>query len=115
MKDEDFIDLSIIRDLLGGENIELENSLLNTFMTDTLTRYENIKESLEISDCKKINYLSHTIKGGAGNIGAKLIHHTCNIIERMATENDLKSMDPHVIRLGKEITQLKNYIDDNCQ
>ena len=111
--DENFIDVTVIRDLLGMENYDLEKSLISTFLTDSLRRNDELKEAMDTGDCKKVNYLSHTIKGGASNIGAKAIQFNCKVIEDLSGENDLSKIEPLIDKLGIELKRLQAFYDEN--
>jgi CheY-like chemotaxis protein/HPt (histidine-containing phosphotransfer) domain-containing protein len=111
MQDEDYIDLGIIRELIGDDCPEVEQSLLTTFLHDSTRRYQEMKEAFDSSDLKKINYLSHTIRGGAGNIGAKLIYKTCGIIEKLSLQKDLTPISRHLELLATEVEQLQAFFN----
>ena len=109
----EFMDIGVIRDLLGSENYDLEKSLITTFLTDTKRRYEELKEALVAGDCSKINYLSHTIKGGAGNIGAKMIQENCKYIEAVSGEGALTGVAEYLDDLKAYISRLDDYFSEN--
>ena len=111
--DESFMDVSVIRDLLGIENYDLEKSLINTFLTDSYKRNSELNEAFESSDVKKINYLSHTIKGGASNIGAKAIQEKCRIIEDTTGDGELTGVGVLIEQLGKDLVTLQTFFDQN--
>ncbi|NQZ60263.1 MAG: response regulator, partial [Lentisphaeraceae bacterium] len=111
--DLEFMDVSVIRDLLGIENHDLEKSLIHTFLTDSKKRQLEMAEAYKTEDSKKINYLSHTIKGGAGNIGAKAIQINCRDIEDLSGEGNLQEVLPMIEKLGRDVQKLELYFERN--
>ena len=110
---KDVVDLKVIRDLLGGENYDMEQTLLKTFLDDSSTRYAELKQALVEGDCKKTNYLSHTIKGGAGNIGIHSIYDTCSAIEKLSESQNLNPIEVHVKRLEIDLQRLRKFFQAN--
>ncbi|MCH2206962.1 MAG: ATP-binding protein [Lentisphaerales bacterium] len=111
--DESFMDVTVIRDLLGIENYDFEKSLINTFLIDSFKRHGEIAAAFESDDVKKVNYLSHTIKGGAGNIGAKAIQRNCKTIEDFSGEGDLSNVEPLISQLLDDLNKLQVFFDTN--
>ena len=110
---KDVVDLKVIRDLLGGENYDMEQTLLKTFLDDSSVRYNELKQALVEGDCKKTNYLSHTIKGGAGNIGIHCIYDTCKAIEKLSESQNLNPIEVHVKRLEIDLQRLRKFFQAN--
>ncbi|MCM8533958.1 MAG: ATP-binding protein [Lentisphaeraceae bacterium] len=111
LDDAEFMDVGVIRDLLGVENYDLEQSLINTFLTDAKSRYEELLIALEGQDLKKINYLSHTIKGGSGNIGAKAIQENCRLLEDITGSGNNTGIKELLKELGQHIDRLGQFFD----
>jgi two-component system, sensor histidine kinase and response regulator len=109
----DFMDINVIRDLLGCTNYDLEKSLMNTFLTDSKRRYTEMEEAMSSLDAKQVNYLSHTIKGGAGNIGAKKVQEICKYIESVSGEGNLETVKVSLEQLETYLERLGRYYDDN--
>ena len=112
-EEKDFIDLSVIRELLGGENYDMERTLLKTFLDDSEGRFVELGNALREGDCKKINYLSHTMKGGAGNIGALLIFETCKAVEKLSESQNLNPVEVHLKRLEVDLQKLRKFFQAN--
>lgn len=111
--EKDFIDLSIIRDLLGGENYEMEQTLIKTFLDDSESRYKELEKALKDGDFKKINYLSHTMKGGAGNVGLNRIYDTCKAIEALSESQNMNPIGIHLKRLNTDLQKLRKFFQAN--
>ena len=113
VSEKEFIDLSVIRDLLGGENYEMEQTLIKTFLDDSESRYKELEAALKDGDFKKINYLSHTMKGGAGNIGVNLIYDTCKAIEALSESQNMNPIGIHLKRLNTDLQRLRKFFQAN--
>ena len=107
------VDLKVIRDLLGGENYVMEQTLLKTFLDDSESRFEEMKTALTDGDCKKMNYLSHTMKGGAGNIGIHCIYDTCKAIEKLSESQNMNPIEIHIKRLEIDLQRLRKFFQAN--
>ena len=107
------VDLNVIRELLGGENYDMEKTLLKTFLDDSEKRFVELKEALESGDCKKTNYLSHTMKGGAGNIGVHGIYDTCKAIEKLSESQNLNPIEVHLKKLDVDLQKLRKHFQAN--
>jgi len=111
--EKDFIDLRVIRELLGGENYDMERLLLKTFLDDSEVRFVEMEEALKEGDCKKINYLSHTMKGGAGNIGAIIIYDICKAVEKLSECQNLNPIEVHLKKLSGDLQKLRKFFQAN--
>ena len=111
--EKEFIDLRVIRELLGGENYDMEQTLLKTFLDDSEVRFTEMVEALKEGDCKKINYLSHTMKGGAGNIGAVSIYETNKAVEKLSESQNLNPVEVLLKRLDVDLQKLRKFFQAN--
>lgn len=115
-EDEDereIVDLRVMRDLLGGENYPMEQTLLKTFLDDSEKRLSEMKVAFDEGDCKKTNYLSHTMKGGAGNIGVNSIYDICKAIERLSESQNLNPIGVHLKKLETDLHRLRKFFQAN--
>jgi PAS domain S-box-containing protein len=67
----------------GDDEPDLLRVLVMMFMNDSVKRIASIYSSLETGDMQKMTIAAHTLKGSAGNMGAKLLVPTCAEIERL--------------------------------
>lgn len=110
---KEIVDLKIIRNLLGGENYQMEQTLFKTFLDDSEKRLQELKVALEEGDCKKVNYISHTMKGGAGNIGVSSIYDTCGSIEKLSESQNLNPIEVHQKKLEADLLKLRKFFQAN--
>ena len=110
---KEIVDLKIIRNLLGGENYQMEQTLFKTFLDDSEKRLLDLKVALQEGDCKKANYISHTMKGGAGNIGVSSIYDTCGSIEKLSESQNLNPIEVHQKRLEADLLRLRKFFQAN--
>jgi PAS domain S-box-containing protein len=86
------IDLQTGLGRVGG-NRELYRNLLFKFQRDYRDSTQQVKEALELKDQELSTRLAHTVKGVAGNLGAKSLQSAAADLEAACKNNDLKNID----------------------
>ncbi len=76
-----------LKELLEDEFEEL----IETYISDTSTKLNEIKESLDDSDIDQTRKLAHSIKGASVNIGVMKLSALCSQIEESAIDNALSA------------------------
>lgn len=79
-----YLDLSHLAILIDN-NPDFIKQILECFQEDFGNMGERIEEQLQCGDYEQARILTHTLKGAAGNIGAKPLHEAC-----VAFETELK-------------------------
>ncbi|MGL1890953.1 MAG: response regulator [Spirochaetaceae bacterium] len=84
-----------IQDGLGhlGGNKLLYIDLLLKFKTEYLNSITEIKELINNSDFETVKRIIHTIKGVAGNLGAKLVQQKSLVLEEILNSEQISSSD----------------------
>ena len=75
-----------------GNNCKLYRSLLNKFNRDFTNSPQELRSMMAREDWETAQRLAHTVKGVAGNIGAKCIEKSAADLERIFKDRDLKSL-----------------------
>ncbi|KAB2954641.1 response regulator [Heliorestis acidaminivorans] len=94
---------------LGG-NKKLYLSLLSNFSSDTMTALQEITYSFERGNLDNLKALIHTLKGSAGNIGAKKTMELCKQIEQQLYESSISPL--LVTELEEEFLQVQKSIEE---
>lgn len=77
---------------IAQNNHQLYLRLLLKFRDNYGNAIEPIAAALENNDYATIEQLAHTLKGVAGNVGAKQLYEFCQTLEDNAIEHDIKAM-----------------------
>jgi two-component system sensor histidine kinase/response regulator len=88
--EQEVVDLSILkgfRDLQQPGQPNLVNKLIGLFIEDITERLESLKKALTEEDVSTIRQQAHTIKGAAGNIGARRMAELCKELKQKSDEN----------------------------
>lgn len=105
------VDLTVIRELLDGVDLETEKSLLEIFITDCDERVELLNAAFMKEDYEEIKKLAHAMKGGAANIGVFPFMEICGRLETGKIEGDLGQKI--FSKLIKELNKVKDFFEQN--
>jgi len=92
---------------LYQDNNEFFKILFQTFFEEIYEHLNLVKESIQLSDSKKLQKRSHTIKGMSLNISAKKLNHIAIIIEQKGRNNDFSDIDFLFSQLEQAIQEIK--------
>jgi len=73
--------------------------LIDAFSADTDARIERMREALAASDLPRIRSEAHTIKGGAGQMGADAVADACRELEVASNRNEASLIAPYLNRV----------------
>ena len=92
-------------------------SLIDMYLDDCGSSAEDITKALDNSDTESLTYLTHTIKGVAGNLSGQRLHRISALIETAARENNLTQAQALMPEFKDEILKfedmLKHYHSQN--
>ncbi|WP_019530399.1 Hpt domain-containing protein [Dasania marina] len=77
--------LAALREVMGAEFAHL----VETFINDSDTRINSIKETVNAADAEAIRRAAHSLKGSASNMGAVNLTDLCRRLEALAGEAEL--------------------------
>ncbi|MFQ3619523.1 MAG: Hpt domain-containing protein [Spirochaetales bacterium] len=87
-----------------------DNELIHTLMENLFVHLEslvqNLQEALLLENREEVHRASHSIKGGALNIGAFRLADIARTIENYAKKNQLEQIGSYIPQLQKEIDLL---------
>ena len=76
---------------LGGNN-ELLSRIVTIFLSQINAKIDNFNEALAQSNMKDIQFISHSIKGTSGDVGASALYQKASEIEQLAKSNQLSQI-----------------------
>lgn len=70
--------------------------LVETFLTDSDQRIEQLASQLDAGDCDAVRATAHSLKGSCGNLGAQPLMVLCKEIEDAARGGSLDGLVAHL-------------------
>lgn len=110
-KASDLFDFDRLNQVSLGDK-EFEKDLLGDYFKDAEIKLETLKEYISQRNLKKIQELSHTLKGSSYSVGAKAIGDEALGIEISAKSKDIESVEERMIKLTKVIRESKELFKD---
>ena len=92
--------------MLDGDE-EIMASILKVFVEDTAVQLPELKKALDLGDNEKVRSQSHSLKGAAGNIGAKRMQSLAAQIEIAGREGKLTEAEGLITSLLEQFKELK--------
>ena len=89
-----------------GNNYKFYERLLTKFCNNHKNAVEEIKQAVAQGDFKTAEILTHTLKGAAGNIGAKEVYLTASILEAELRASRQGNANQLLKKLKKALVQL---------
>lgn len=84
------------------------DELIDLFIDDALPRAERVRTALAVGDLKAAQAAAHSIRGSAGNIGARDV-----AAQATAIEHDLAAGEPVVAERAEQLTEsLQRVVDE---
>ncbi|MBF0397940.1 MAG: AAA family ATPase, partial [Desulfobacterales bacterium] len=93
-------------------NKALYKDILKQFLKENFNCLEKIELSLEKNEIKNAEFLSHTLKGVSGNIGAEGIFSAAKNLEKAIKQNEKYLYNELLDQLDKEIRILKTSLGE---
>ncbi len=89
---------------------ELFMELLEIFQEDYAEKRKQLDGLIAQNDLAQIRDVAHSIKGASGNISAKSIEASCEIIERAAEEGNMLLIQETILLLDRQFAELHTII-----
>ena len=106
--DPDVIDK--LRQLTPPGEPDVLNQVLQLFLTEVPRRVERLRNALASGDIEEVARCAHSLKGSAGNIGARALHELCSRMDAQARENDLAGAGSLVDSVTAEFGKVESEI-----
>ena len=89
----------------GGPDVVEE--VFAIFLAETPKRLEDIDAAMEIGNATQVHRLAHSLKGSAGNIGAKAMFEACRALDDEAREGKADRLPSLVAAVRSEFARVK--------
>jgi len=84
--------------------------VLGMFLDEVPRRIERLRIALAAGDIVEVGRSAHSLKGSAGNIGAKGLHDICSRLDAQARAGDLTGAGTLVDEIGAEFGKVESAI-----
>jgi HPt (histidine-containing phosphotransfer) domain-containing protein len=81
--------------------------VLNLFLQEVPRRIERLRAGWTAGDAAEVYKAAHSLKGGAGNVGAMALHAVCRQIDEAARTGDLAAVAPLIDVLDREYARVE--------
>jgi two-component system, sensor histidine kinase and response regulator len=105
------IDVNFGLSMVDGD-VETYKMFLVRFFESNITAYEKIQKALDANNLKQAEFLVHTVRGGAGNIGAKILSKVGESLEIAISNNQIDSLQPLLGNFSKSLNQVLDSINE---
>jgi HPt (histidine-containing phosphotransfer) domain-containing protein len=89
-----------------GKKPDKLKKIVDALSQNVKTQLDLIESGIEKRDFKQVYAAAHTIKGSASNIGGDKLSQTANLLEKLATEQDLDNCKQKVAEISSNLENL---------
>ena len=112
MNAEQHLDLNALQDLKDIMEAEYE-TLVNTFITDSERKLEEMGQVVEAGDPETLRKLAHSLKGSSSNVCALKLSELARELEAMGKEGETSGADYALAQLKLEFSQVARILNDS--
>lgn len=99
-----------LRQLTPPDEPDVLQQVLQLFLSEVPRRIERLRNALAAGDIEELGRSAHSLKGSAGNIGARALHEVCSRLDAQARANDLTGARPLVDEVSVEFDKVESEI-----
>jgi HPt (histidine-containing phosphotransfer) domain-containing protein len=96
-----------------GDDLPTFFELLGEFLEHVKVSLGDMEVALLNNDTKKLNFLSHSIKGAAGNFEAKTISAPAFELEKITADGSMKGASGLIAEIKRQIPLVENFYLNN--
>jgi signal transduction histidine kinase/CheY-like chemotaxis protein/HPt (histidine-containing phosphotransfer) domain-containing protein len=106
------LDNEVFESLKGLESCApgLSRKVIDAFLADTPRRLEDIEQALLGHRAEKLSLVAHTLRGSAGNLGARTFVQICADLEHSVAGNDWGNCTKLFAALSQELDRLRGVL-----
>ena len=85
------LDMEVVEEILslsGDDDPELLLDLIQMFLEDAPVKVNTILNGLASGNLEELTEAAHSLKGSAGNLGARLVQDDCDALQNAGRAND---------------------------
>lgn len=109
---EDHLDIEALKDLKDIMENEFE-TLVNTFITDSQSKLDELDEVVAADDAEAIRKLSHSLKGSSSNVCALKLSEMARELEAMGKDQQTAGAQELLLRLKQEFENVSQVLRNN--
>ncbi len=83
------------------------NTLLETYISDSQVRIDELKTFLAAGDSDMVRRTAHSLKGSSGNLGATGLADMCLHVEAQSKDGDLSSLEEKLVEIEAEYREVE--------
>jgi HPt (histidine-containing phosphotransfer) domain-containing protein len=102
--------LDTLRKLTPPGEPDVLGEVLKLFLDEVPPRIERLRNAWAAGNIQEVHRAAHSLKGSAGNIGARRLHAVCSKLDEIGKSQDLTSAAPLVGELGLEFDKVETEI-----
>jgi HPt (histidine-containing phosphotransfer) domain-containing protein len=99
----------LLRRMMGDRDLAVE--IISEFVVDLYSQISGLEQSISSGDMDIIARQIHTLKGAAGNVGAKRLERLAREAERKGVAKDLEQANEFISDLVYQSNVLKNELE----
>ena len=103
----DRIVISGLRKLTPPGEPDVLAEVLNLFLAEVPPRITRLRNAVDAGSIQDVQRAAHSLKGSAGNIGARQLHEVCRQLDEISRSGDLTTAPPLVDALGLEFGKVE--------
>ncbi|HEX6163256.1 MAG TPA: Hpt domain-containing protein [Vicinamibacterales bacterium] len=102
--------LDSLRKLTSPGEPDVLAEVLKLFLDEVPARVERLRNAWADGNIEEVHRSAHSLKGSAGNIGARRLHAVCSKLDEIGKSRDLVAAGPLVRELGVEFDKVETEI-----
>ena len=99
--------VSGLRQLTPAGEPDVLAEVLNLFLVEVPLRMDRLRNAWAAGNIEEVLRAVHSLKGGAGNIGARRLYEVCRQLDAKGKSGDLAGAAPLVDALGLEFGKVE--------
>lgn len=106
----DVLDMAVVDELLSlsdDGDPELLLDLIRLFLADGPEKVASLEAGLAARDFDQMERAAHSLKGSSGNLGARLLQQTCELVQVATRRQDFESSRQLVPTVAVQFADVK--------
>ena len=99
--------VSGLRQLTPAGEPDVLAEVLNLFLVEVPLRMDRLRNAWAAGNIEEVHRFAHSLRGSAGNIGARRLHEVCRQLEAQGQLGDLDASAALVAALGVEFGKVE--------
>jgi HPt (histidine-containing phosphotransfer) domain-containing protein len=99
--------VSGLRQLTPAGEPDVLAQVLNLFLDEVPQRMDRLRNAWAAGNIEEVHRAAHSLKGSAGNVGARRLYEVCNRLDEKGQSGDLSGVATLVDALGVEFGKVE--------